>query len=522
MSSAEDLESATAADPHDRSPTRAADRAERPGLDVDPDLVARAAAAARAFAALRRTAVPSTATGDPGADEPGDAPDPGGAPDPSGAPDAVGDRAGDHPALDAPADGWGRNGRLPLRPDAVLRHRRLAGNGLNGSRPADQFDVDPEGPVHVSPPPATPPVAPPPPATGARPAAPPHPAASSAPAHTSGHAPGIDRYLLDVGAVAIAAGAFVSPLAWLAVVATATAVGVVVRSLADHGMHLGPLLRRSVRRVLSWLRPRSAVWFPVLVARTALLAIIIPAVTCAIWWIVQHGTPGALAAARSGAWAHGARTGAAIVCFMLVTGVGDARQRRADQVRRMAAALSTGAVAAVAVAALVAAALVVTALPRADAVRLGPGGLGWIPARLRDNVDRERDEIVSAELHATTGCLSDAQDVTWQASYTARNPIDAPDVARLSVDEGVPTPGDLTTAAAAAHNQLAPWIATIELRVGDGPPVVIDRTRLSTGRPLVDPSALVAAAEPGTAVMAAGSRAFDEGTALACATAPVP
>jgi hypothetical protein len=306
------------------------------------------------------------------------------------------------------------------------------------------------------------------------------------------------------------------------VVATAAAAGVVVRSLADHGMHLGALLRRSVRRVLSWLRPRSAIWFPVLVARTLLLAVIIPAVTCAIWWIVQHGTPGALAAARSGAWAHGARTGAAIVCFMLVTGVGDARQRRADQVRRMASSLSTGAVGAVAVAALVAATLVVTALPRADAVRLGPGGLGWIPARLRDNIDRERDEIVSAELHSTTGCLSDAQDVTWQASYSARNPIDAPDVARLSVDDGVPTPGDLITAAAAAHNQLAPWIATIEIRVGDGPPVVVDRTRLSTGRPLVDPSALVAAAEPGAPVMAAGSRAFDEGTALACATAPVP
>jgi len=81
--------------------------------------------------------------------------------------------------------------------------------------------------------------------------------------------------------------------------------------------------------------------------------------------------------------------------------------------------------------------------------------------------------------------------------------------------------GDLATAAAAAHNQLAPWVETIELRAGDLPLASIDRTALPSG-PLVDPSRLVTAADPGAGAMAEGIGGFDRGMALACASAPVP
>jgi hypothetical protein len=385
------------------------------------------------------------------------------------------------PAPTPPAD-------RPLRPDAVLHDRPLTG------------EVPPvTTPYRV-----------------AGPEASPRPDAGTGP-----RARAVDHYLLDLVALALATGAFVTPWSWLFVVTVGALVGTTARSIADHGPRPGALVIRALRRALSWLRPRSAIWLPVIVARTVLLAIALPALAGGASWIVDQGMDGALAAARVSVWAHGFRTAAAIVCFTLVAGVGDARQRRAAQVCQASARLGTAAVVAAALALVVVASLVVAVVPQADAGRLaGADGLGWAPPRLRDNVDRVRDEVVTVELQAAAACLSARQGLTWRASYTARNPLADADVARLTAQDGTPAPGHLATAAAAVHNQLAPWVEAIELDAAGATLVVLDRAFLVSGRPLVDPAALPLAATTGAGVMADAIDAFDRRVALRCSAAP--
>ncbi len=489
MSSAEDVESSLTADHNDERLTRAFDRVARLGIDIEPDdgLSERESAAVRAFAALNL---------DPGLDDP-------------------------RPADDTPVRGPAEDG-APLRPDAILRGRPPTRDDTAVAPPLDDLvdEMAAPGPSAPPPPPAAPPSTPPPPPDPATPAAPATQAATVVASVESSRT--IDHYLLDLLALAVATGAFVSPWVWLFVVAVAVVAGATARSLAHHGARRG-LLRRATRRVLSWLRPRSAVWFPVIAARTALLAVVLPGLACAAWWIVDQGTDGAFVAGRLGVWAHGPRTAAAIVCFTLVAGVGEAHQRRAALIRRAAGHVGRPVVVALAATTVLVAALVIAVVPRADAGRMaGADGLAWAPARLRDNIDRVRDDLVAAELHAASGCLSDRQDLTWRATYTAANPADAPDVARLAVDGGVPGAADLATAAAAVHNQLAPWVEGVEVTADDVTVVVLDRDALSSGRPVVDAEALVGAATTGSGLLADGGPGFDRVVALACSAAPIP
>ena len=73
----------------------------------------------------------------------------------------------------------------------------------------------------------------------------------------------------------------------------------------------GRCCRAAGRRCLSWLRPRSVLWLPVLVARTVLLAIALPALLWAFRWLVVEGTHGLVAAARTGVWSDGFRAASA-------------------------------------------------------------------------------------------------------------------------------------------------------------------------------------------------------------------
>jgi hypothetical protein len=94
-------------------------------------------------------------------------------------------------------------------------------------------------------------------------------------------------------------------------------------------------------------------------------------------------------------------------------------------------------------------------------------------------------------------------------------------VARLTFGAGLPAPGDLTTVAAALHNQLAPWVETIELAAPSRPLVVVDRTELPSSSPLTDPAALAEAATKGRALVEDGMEGFDRSRALDCSVSPV-
>src|SRR5690606_12187593 len=167
----------------------------------------------------------------------------------------------------------------------------------------------------------------------------------------------------------------------------------------------GALLRRAFRRIGAWLRPRAVVRCGLVLVQAGLLAVVLPGLVCAVWWIADQGVDGAFVAGRLGVWAHSFRVAAAALCFLLVAGVGDAHHRRADRLARLAGQAGPVPVGALAVAAVFVAAGVVALVPRADAGPLAADdGLGWAPARLRDNLDRLRDDVVTAELHAADGC----------------------------------------------------------------------------------------------------------------------
>ncbi len=530
MSSAKDVEP-DAPVAHDDRLSRAFDRAARLGIDLDPDdpddpISARESAAVRAFTALNLDA----ADDGPAADaRPGSATDPPAAPSDhgagplrSGGPGAAGPSrdpgvpgpTGPEPAAASPT---------VLRPDAVLRGRPIPPDGVVTLPPPGEVDAD--GPRAASPTPPPTATAPPAAAGGA-----PADLGSRAPAggdapvapDASGSRPA-GRFLLDLLAAALAAGAIVSPWAWLGVVATGALVATAARSLADRGAGLGALVGRAVRRIAAWLRPRSVVRCILAIVQAGLVAIVLPGLVCAVWWVIDQGMDGAFVAGRLGVWAHSLRVASATLCFLLVAGVGDAHHRRADRMARMAGQAGPALVAALALITVVSAAGIVALVPRADAGPLAADdGLGWAPARLRDNLDRLRDDVVTAELHAADGCLSDRHGLTWRASYTAGNLPGAADTATIRAEGGAPSPGQMATAAAALHNQLAPWVERIELWRDDVRLVVLDRAALPSGRPLVDAAALGRGATEGRDFLEDAPGGVERATALACAAAPLP
>jgi hypothetical protein len=332
----------------------------------------------------------------------------------------------------------------------------------------------------------------------------------------------IDRHQLDLWAAAVASVAFVSPITWLAVVAVVAATGAVLRSMADHGPRPAGVVHRALRGVRGALRPRTLAAVVVIVVHGALTAVLVPAALAMAWWGVRHGAVGVLAAGRSGVLAQAPRAAVALACYALIAGLGPVRERRIAQLRQLTGRVSGSTVATMAVASVVFAVAVTTVVPRADAGPLaGDDGLGWAPPSVRGRIDRLRDVVVEAELHAAAGCLNGPHGLRWDASYTRRNPIGDEDVARLTFGAGLPTPGDLATVAAALHNQLAPWVETIELGAPSRPLLVVDRTELRSSSPLADPEALADAATKGRALVEDGIEEFDRSLALDCSVSPV-
>jgi hypothetical protein len=172
--------------------------------------------------------------------------------------------------------------------------------------------------------------------------------------------------------------------------------------------------------------------------------------------------------------------------------------------------------------ALALAVAVVAAGPRVSGgILSGDDGLGWVPARFRPAVDGVRDDVVAAELRALRSCLTEHQEMAWSVDYTADNPIDAPDVARLSLGNGdEPGPAALVTAALAADNQLAPWVEVVEIAVGDAVVLELDREALRHHGVRIDPATLGPGIVTGGGVAVAGAAGVDRRVALVCSAGP--
>ena len=210
---------------------------------------------------------------------------------------------------------------------------------------------------------------------------------------------------------------------------------------------------------------------------------------------------------------------------MLVTGVGDARHRRAAQLRRALERRRPIAAVALAGAALSVTVVVVGVVPRLPAGAVtGTDGLAWVPGRLHSTVDGFRDDIAVAEVQSASECLSDHQGLRWRPGYTRANGSADEDVARLTADVSGhgPTDADLATAALALHDLLAPWVDTIVLQSEEAPLLVVDRHDVHAARPVTDASDLVGAAATGRDAIEDGAAGADRSVALDCASPPLP
>ena len=130
-------------------------------------------------------------------------------------------------------------------------------------------------------------------------------------------------------------------------------------------------------------------------------------------------------------------------------------------------------------------------------------------------------ERLAAELRAVGSCLTERQGVVWAVRYSHDNPVDAPDVARLSV-RGAAAPGVLATAAVAADNQLAPWVDVVEVAVGDTVVLAYDRGALAHDRVRTDAATLAPGVVTGGNGLPAAAEQVDRSTVLACSAGPVP
>jgi hypothetical protein len=239
-------------------------------------------------------------------------------------------------------------------------------------------------------------------------------------------------------------------------------------------------------------------------------------------WIVERGADGAVAAARLAAWQSGLRVLAAVLCLMMLAGVGETRTRRAARLRRATASWPDTAVVALAAGALALALAVVAVGPRVSGgILTGHDGLAWVPASLRPAADGVRDDVVAAELRTLRSCLSRHQGWEWSVGYTADSPVDDPDVASLSLGGGdSPGPSALVTAALAADNQLAPWVEVVEIAVGDSVVLTLDRRELDHHGVRVDPATLGPGIVSGGDLLLSGAAAVDRRVALACSAGP--
>ncbi|HKH06431.1 MAG TPA: hypothetical protein VKA65_14780 [Acidimicrobiales bacterium] len=326
-------------------------------------------------------------------------------------------------------------------------------------------------------------------------------------------------WLPDLAATAVAIGALVLPWTWIALSVLGVAAGGVAASLGS-GATPGQVPQRAFWRGVALLHPRSLVWVPVLMARTILAAIAIPAAVAAAAWELDEGSLGAPAAARAGAWDAGFRVAAVLVCLVIVGGVGPGRVARADAIQARTHEWADAVVTATAAGCLAVIALVVLAAPRpTDPLFRGADGLAWLPPSLRDRGEQVRAEIVNAELESLASCLSRRDVVVRAVGYTN-------DVARLTL-VGEPSRTAVATALAASHNQLAPWVGAVEVAAEDEVVARLDREGLPRWRPLTDIAATGAAT--GTATAASGpdgpasasAAAADRGVALRCSAGPV-
>lgn len=310
----------------------------------------------------------------------------------------------------------------------------------------------------------------------------------------------IDRNLLTIVALVLSVPALRAPMGWLVI----CSAGAVVMLTVD-SVH-----RRAAK--YSAQRPSAEVPYERIVGRVALgvfnpvnwlttafgavialvVGVLIAAAIATVRWLLLEGMEGTLPAARIGVWAHALMYASVVACFLLLRAGGRTARHRQAALRKVSRTLPDLAFGALLL--LVALACTGFALggPRLDLGFVHANdSLGWVPSPLRSLADDGRNDLVKAEVAAVASCLDNGQQGLWVASANTDAPIDDPDVVTLVADPARPPDSvAIAMAALAADNHVAPWVETIEVKVGDQVALIVDRRGVKRDAPIFDAAQL--------------------------------
>ncbi|HSH61656.1 MAG TPA: hypothetical protein VK988_18810 [Acidimicrobiales bacterium] len=300
-----------------------------------------------------------------------------------------------------------------------------------------------------------------------------------------------------IACLAIATGALVAPMWWILVCAL---VGLIVGVDMDGGPDLKEGRRRGSadfialpargmgRLVRAVTSPTSIIKGMLLLLLAVAVGFLLAAAAGGLVWLLHYDSEGLAAAARVGAMTDGPRVIAAVLCFLLLRGTGQAASQRSKMWTRHTRRLTEPGLTAVGAIALIFTAWVVAFGPRLSGGPLtGVDGLGLVPSAIHEEVDGLRDDLVLGGAERVAECLYERQGVLWSASFSIANPVEDPDVVRLTSQPGEEWPPVIgTTAALALHNFLPPWVELVEIAHADGIVFAFDRRLIESHEPLFE------------------------------------
>lgn len=336
-------------------------------------------------------------------------------------------------------------------------------------------------------------------------------------------------------ALALAGVALIRPMAWLAVCAVVAVLAAAARTAGiDHAVRgpadvvvlplrlLAGLVAAARAKLAGLVGPFVAL---ALIALWLLISVLVPAALGGVFWLVSHGTDGALAAMRLAVFSHAPRVFAFIACVWLLSRAFGAMGERL----RTASALlpEWGLTAVVAAGSIWLVLCAVVFAPKiwwpSDSFRAFAQDL---PTGLRDFAEGQRRAIVQAEARAVVDCMADRGRAGWREPR-AHLLDDGSILVGVRADRRDP-PGrrSLATLLVALNNQLAPHGATVEIAPPHIRAATIRFRPEGAARPLTDVRRVIDVVELNEASVDPLARAAkvaeaSKGDGLACSSAAI-
>jgi hypothetical protein len=328
-------------------------------------------------------------------------------------------------------------------------------------------------------------------------------------------------------AAVVAAPALVLPLGWLVLALSLSFVILcVIEGRRGHAGRLATAdllvvpsrgFGRAARRVLIAATKVGRVLKQTIGAIAVALAV--PAALATVPWLLTRGADGALASCRMAIISHSPRLLAFILAYRLARGGGDVRKARdagiTGRLKRWPDPVVTG-ICATAIAVVVWIGLVPPVHGWAP-FESGESAVDALPFDLTETITEAQASYAESGAQAAIDCLHREGVGLWGFLPAGQ---DADGSWTIVVGVGDSAPADVAAGAAALHNQLPPYIATLELAVSPDGPWHIDRHGLGTDVPL-SPAALVERTAAPPSILAAPLTDRQQSVAFGCSATRV-